>query len=237
MANQSGVGKLLVSSTTIARSFELANRRVSQLSPASQVLCAVIMAIGARCSDHPALIGAGAPRTAELGAAARAGIDLRSFGRRRQDASRALFTRALELADRSGTLRDPSLESMAALVLIEGLVEETDHLHSEARPYTNAYTGHGRVMLEDGPAAGDRSQDAKLTLSGSVLGWTAYVRDAFTAANQGRAPNFSEDDKFLLSGRGERTPLPLELALAPVHPPPSTPDEVQENFWQLFNSM
>lgn len=81
------------------------------------------MAIGARCSDHPALIGAGAPRIAELGTAARAGVDLRPFGRRREDACATLFDRALQLADQHGTLRDPSLESLASLVLIEGLVD------------------------------------------------------------------------------------------------------------------
>ena len=109
--------------TSLAFDFHRANRRVHELKPSSQVLCAVIMAIGARCSDHPALIGAGAPRISELGVAARSGVDLRQFGRRREDACLALFTRALKLADDQGTLRDPSIESLASLVLIEGMIE------------------------------------------------------------------------------------------------------------------
>jgi len=109
--------------TSLAVDFHCANRRVHELKPASQVLCAVIMAIGARCSDHPALIGAGAPRISELGLAARSGVDLRKFGRRREDACSAFFTRALKLANDYGTLRDPSIESLASLVLIEGMIE------------------------------------------------------------------------------------------------------------------
>ncbi len=235
LASDTGVGRLMVTDTPLARDFHRANRRVHELRPASQVLCAVIMAIGARCSDHPALIGAGAPRIAELGMAARAGVDLRPFGRRREDACATLFKRALDLADQHGTLRDPSVESLAALVLIEGMIETTDVQHSEARPYINAYTGHAKVLLEanaDQPAQVSKFGTPKV--ANSVLGWTAYLRDALTSANQGRAPAFSEEDYYMLTNEGREVPLPLRVLLERGDPSLEAELDVVNSFWNLF---
>lgn len=88
----------------------------ADLRAPAQVLYSLIIALGARNSDHPALVGFDAPPHASLASATREGKDLRQFGRRREDACRALEESAVELADRMGTLRIASPENMASLM-------------------------------------------------------------------------------------------------------------------------
>lgn len=89
----------------------------------SQVLCATILAIGARVSDHPLLVGQGAPRIADLGKAASMGIDLSEFGARREAMCRQLAAHAIKLVDEKATLRIASVESIGALMLVEALLD------------------------------------------------------------------------------------------------------------------
>lgn len=103
------------------QTFDFAGRRIDQLSSPNQVLCCVLLALGARCSDHPALIGSSAPRTGDLGRLTRQDADLREYGRAREAACEALIAQALTLADEKGTFRVASIENVAALMLLESL--------------------------------------------------------------------------------------------------------------------
>lgn len=81
------------------------------------------MALSARVSDHPLLVGASAPNVQELAQATKEGWDLSEWGKRRAGACEALAQKAIALADEHGTMRTPSVESIAGLLMIEGMEE------------------------------------------------------------------------------------------------------------------
>ncbi|GAA6022118.1 hypothetical protein JCM10207_000768 [Rhodosporidiobolus poonsookiae] len=205
--------------------FDQAGRRIEQLSDANQVLCGALLALGARCSDHPALVGCDAPRLADLSEATRNDVDLRPYGKMRTLAVRELTAQALELADGKGVLTNASTEAVGSLMLLESLLPVTEGGIKQGASYATAYKGHIRHIL-----AGFAADPSTRTLNGSVMAWTAYVRDAMVSAHTGIAPTFSDDDAWLL--RGEEGPPPSlpEQLLRPLDPNP------EPNFWQLLNS-
>jgi len=89
----------------------------------AQVLCTVILALAARVSDHPLLVGVSAPTLSELSVATKQGQDLSEWGRRRESACDAMTTKALQLADARGTFRTPTVESIASLLFLESLLD------------------------------------------------------------------------------------------------------------------
>lgn len=91
----------------------------------SRLLSAQSFALLARVSDHPTFVGSNAPRIWELSRAGTEGRDLTEYGRQREAACHVLLDKAIELMDRNGCLRMPSIENVAALQLLEGLVERT----------------------------------------------------------------------------------------------------------------
>ncbi|GAA5975180.1 hypothetical protein JCM11641_004383 [Rhodosporidiobolus odoratus] len=205
--------------------FDQAGRRVDQLSDANQVLCAALLALGARCSDHPALIGSGAPRIAELGDATRNDVDLRQYGRRRRHTFEQLRAQALQLADEKGVMRMTSPESVAALMLLEGLMDVSASGIRQGRGYGDAYKGQIRTLLAEG-----QDGTTPRTVQGTIMAWTAYSRDSLGAAFLGLTPTFSDDDAWLLRGQ-EDPPLPLpERLFSPLAP------EAEVNYWTLINS-
>lgn len=74
-------------------------------------------------SNHPLLVGANCPTIRDLAAASFDGTDLSEFGKRRESACVALTESAVKLADSSGTLRIASMESLASLLLFEGVID------------------------------------------------------------------------------------------------------------------
>ena len=86
------------------------------------MLCSVVMALAARTSDHPLLVGTDSPSVGKLASFAMNG-SLADYGRRRESACRELTDRAVALTDKAGTMRIPSVENVATLLLLEGLVE------------------------------------------------------------------------------------------------------------------
>lgn len=72
----------------------------------------------ARFSDHPAIVGVGAPRLSELGTRQ----DLTQYGIARDSFAVVMLERALKEIDVKGALRKPSGVCAGALVLLEFLV-------------------------------------------------------------------------------------------------------------------
>lgn len=210
----------LIADTAFHTSFELAGRRLHALDNQSQVLCSLIMALGARCTDNPLFVGTGAPKLIDLPNATRSGVDLREFGRRREAACEALTNQAIELADRMGTMRIATPESMASLMILESMVDQEDFSHTSSRPFVQAYNGHARTLLEEGN-----------TIAGTAIGWTAYIRDAMKSAASGHAPSFSEEDIYLLRKKNNLPPVPLEIATSTDQSP-----DPELNFWMLLGS-
>ncbi|GAA5949361.1 hypothetical protein JCM10213_002983 [Rhodosporidiobolus nylandii] len=205
--------------------FDQAGRRFSQLHPANQVLCCALLALGARCSAHPSLVGSGAPRIEDLAQATLNDVDLRSFGGMRRQATEALTRQAFEVADEKGALRMESRESVAALMMLESLLEISDSAFRTGNGYGAAYKSQIRMLL-----AASVHDPSKRAIQGSVMGWTAYVRDSLTSAFTGMSPTFSSDDAWLLRGE-EDPPPPLPERL--LQPPPPQPEVA---YWSLLDS-
>lgn len=113
----------LVAGTALQSNFEQCGRQMAHLDENGQVLCAAIVAVMARSSNHPLVVGLGAPALASLAHLAREGRDLSEFGNKRE-ACKVLTGKAIQLADKNGTFRKtPTLSAVAALMLLETLVE------------------------------------------------------------------------------------------------------------------
>ncbi|KAK4705441.1 hypothetical protein P7C70_g757, partial [Phenoliferia sp. Uapishka_3] len=152
--------------------FDAVGRQISTLDDQTQVLLASVAAVAARSSDHPfvdycshqrfgftdilsltrsLLIGNSPYRVADLENAMVSGIDLQEYGRRREAACNVLTQHALKLADEKRTLREATLESVSALMLLEGLQQTWDLTNSPRQPVTVSYLGHVRRMIEEVP--------------------------------------------------------------------------------------
>ena len=113
----------VVEQSSLRLNFELAGRRLDLLDADSQVLAMAVLALGARLSDNPLIVGNNTPRLNALGALGQSGTDLREFGRRREGACRKLTELVVRNIDEKGTLRSSTSEALAALLLTEGLVD------------------------------------------------------------------------------------------------------------------
>lgn len=217
----------LVAGTALQSNFEQCGRQMAHLDENGQVLCAAIVAVMARSSNHPLVVGLGAPALASLAHLAREGRDLSEFGNKRE-ACKVLTGKAIQLADKNGTFRKtPTLSAVAALMLLETLVEPHS-LGSKtliSRPYASAYTAHIRLMLET-----DDPQLHPFT-PGSVVGHTAMVRDSLASALHGRSPSFSEDNLLQLRAGDESRSIPLSLVIAVPRF-----EDTATSLWFLFDS-
>ncbi|GAA5994403.1 uncharacterized protein JCM10292_002041 [Rhodotorula paludigena] len=197
------------------QTFDFAGRRIDQLSSPNQVLCSVLLALGARCSDHPALIGSSAPRMGDLGRLTRQDADLREYGRAREAACEALVAQALTLADEKGTFRVASVENVAALMLLESL-QRSEAVWTATPTYSRHYNSHVRELLNEA----QNDNVLRKSVEGSVMSWTAFFRDAFTSAATGISPLFSDDEFWLLRGEQDPPPpLPEQLLRPLTHDP------------------
>ncbi|GAA5865428.1 hypothetical protein JCM3774_005633 [Rhodotorula dairenensis] len=205
--------------------FNRAGRRLDQLSDVDQVLCATLIAVGARCSDHPAVIGAGGLRITDLAEATRQNVDLSPYGKAREGIYRQLVTQALEFADEKGIFRQKSAESIATLMFLEGM-NLTD------APIDSLYIRTCAMQVRD-LLTEAHDQPGKLrTIQNTTLAWTAVVRDALASAFLGSPFSFSDDDLWLLRGMREPPPTLAERLAAVTNP--AAPEE---NFWSLIDSL
>ncbi|SCZ98468.1 BZ3500_MvSof-1268-A1-R1_Chr7-1g09162 [Microbotryum saponariae] len=225
----------LLEEVNLKTAFDIAGRRIriiayqSHLDDAYQVYCKVVLALGARTSDHPLLIGTSAPLISELAALAKHGKDLREYGARRENACRVLLQDALDMADRKGTLRNATPEAVTTLLLIESLVEYSGDIWLFDRPYSNAYNGHTKALMEAENAVREAGGDPKPNnVVGDVARWTAFTRDAMASAYTGQAPRFSEDDLFIMLADNQ-----FDTPLVEVIRRGELPNKI-ESFWHLF---
>lgn len=80
----------------------------------------VMKACAARFSDHPEIVGPGAPKLAEVRQSP--GRDFSAYGIARESFARSMAERALRAVDKKGLLRRPSADSTASLLMLEFLV-------------------------------------------------------------------------------------------------------------------
>ncbi|KAI5477342.1 Zn(2)-C7 fungal-type transcription factor [Pseudohyphozyma bogoriensis] len=177
----------LLEATSFRQAFEAAGRRMSDMDPGNQVLFSVILAVAARVSDHPLLIGSSAPTLKQLDQATRLGDDLSEWGQRREEACAALADKALKLADANAVWREASATNIATLLLLEGMKDFTEEApmgQLTKRPFSDAYMSHVRELIETDPDGSVRDQ--------------IMVREATIAAHSGRPPTFHDDEFDML---------------------------------------
>ncbi|KAI5478005.1 Zn(2)-C7 fungal-type transcription factor [Pseudohyphozyma bogoriensis] len=128
----------LLDATSLRQSFEAAGRRVNVMKGDAQTLFSVILAIAARFSDHPLLVGSKAPTLPELDQGSQESVDLTQWGSRREDACTVLMDKAVHLADVNGVWREPSITNIATLLLLEAMkdLRESTHAGHSGRPST-----------------------------------------------------------------------------------------------------
>ncbi|KAI5475997.1 MFS multidrug transporter [Pseudohyphozyma bogoriensis] len=217
---------LLVENTNFRTAFEQGGRRIDAMEAQTQVLCSVVIALAARSSDLPMLVGSSAPRVYELTRIVGEGQDLTPYGASREAACSELLQRAIRLADQHGTLRTPTTEAVAALQILEGLLEPDDNEVGTSTAYSAGYISHTRKLLaQESEYDFSTERDRKI---GRVLAYNACYKDAMIAMKTGVAPSFSEEDMYLLR-EGDDPPPPLEQAvLMNVGP--------VQNFWTVMLS-
>ncbi|GAA6010335.1 hypothetical protein JCM11491_006273 [Sporobolomyces phaffii] len=226
----------LFEATSFQIAFESNGRKLEGLDARLQVLSSVILALAARVSDHPLLVGGGGPTANELRQAVQDGSDLSRWGEKRVDACRALVARANELADAKGVWREATVENLVTLMMLEGMSDcesaTKPSVIDPGRPLGAAYMQHLRSILS---GSDQESKDRVMT---SGLAWTAFGRDAIMSAMSGQTSVFSDDDCFLL---GPHLPISVQQAL-------QLPDQdlfavegiasmYHTPFWNLFSSL
>ncbi|BGP35609.1 hypothetical protein JCM10296v2_007450 [Rhodotorula toruloides] len=182
--------------------FEAAGRQLDALSPDTEVLARVTIALTSRLSSHPALFGPGSPvppyetlTTSYL----ESHPDLRQYGKRRQAVCEQLRREAVELAWRRGTLAVTSEENMASCYLLELLEGRNDPV--AGKPYGSAFVSHLQTILNGQDAPG-----ATMKIVNMSLAWSALImREALQAANAGRTSHFTATDDLILCGEVPRS--------------------------------
>ncbi|GAA5986552.1 hypothetical protein JCM10908_003796 [Rhodotorula pacifica] len=205
--------------------FNRAGRRLDQLSDVNQVLCATLIAMGSRCSDHPAILGSTGLRITDLGEATRQDIDLTSYGKARQGQFVQLAKQAHALADEKGIYKKKSPESIATLMFLEGM-------NVSDAPIDPLFSRTCATQVRDLLAEAHDQPAILKTLQDTTLAWTAVIRDALAAAYYGSACSLSDDDLWLL--RGMQNPPPSLIDRLAATPDPTRPEE---NFWSFIDSL
>ncbi|GAA5994266.1 uncharacterized protein JCM10292_001966 [Rhodotorula paludigena] len=184
----------LVDTPQFIRAWEAAGRVVENLSPANEVLALVIQAWAARLTDHPHVVGQGAPSLQDLRGGE--GRDFTAVGNRRDEFARQALQRALDAVDRRGALRLASAAGCAALTLLEFLVDwsDADRRSTCGRYLLLAASEHLRNLQLD--LCDDPSEPLVRPeqVSNGTLLWVLYTRDAIAAMFSGRFCSLTDDD-------------------------------------------
>ncbi|BEI81132.1 hypothetical protein CcaverHIS002_0202920 [Cutaneotrichosporon cavernicola] len=194
-----------------------AGERSDRMSPAQEVLCAVIEAWAARFSDHPVVLGMNpneqhtGPKLILATESDHSGsliVDQSHYGQKRLRVCFALVERARKLIDQHGILRKPSLTGVQALALFTQLQHMTDHnpeapehlmesemLHTilvqQLRRLDGCWVPEGSIPIvkDDGP---ETQQEQRIKLR--RLWWTVFIADSFWAAGTCSTPVVPEEE-------------------------------------------
>ncbi|KAL1745602.1 hypothetical protein HDZ31DRAFT_36108 [Schizophyllum fasciatum] len=183
----------------------------SQLQPHASVLAYSIMAVTARVSTHPLLIGADVTDTrlvqflASGNVMITPGLDLREFGRRRDAFCRRLHDEARKLAHETGVTVVTSEETAATCYLLDFL-EASTNPDEDSMTYTAAMIWHVRTLAE--------SEDRSELFSDNYrrLQWPLQLMHcAALSLCSGRSIPFTEHDERLICG-----PPPEDIEAATI---------------------
>ncbi|BGP39142.1 hypothetical protein JCM10449v2_003080 [Rhodotorula kratochvilovae] len=209
----------LVDVSLFLPAWENAGRMLENLSPANECMALVIQAWAARLTDHPAVVGSGAPTLQELRSGG--GRDFTPVGNRREEFARAAMERAMAAVDQRGALRLASSVCCAALTLLEFLVTWSDakRTSTTGRYLLAAASEHLRnLQLDQCDDPTERPLRPEQASNGTLL-WMVYTRDSLAAMFGGRFCCLTDDDLSafspLLTGSLTADPIPYITSTDP----------------------
>ncbi|KAL1694116.1 hypothetical protein GGG16DRAFT_47892 [Schizophyllum commune] len=182
---------------------------LSRLDAHARVLAYCVMAVTARISTHPMLIGADVTDAHILqflssgNLSITPGLDLRELGRNRNAFCRRLYDEACKLAFSTGVSVISSEETAASCYLLDFLESST---MSDPCPltWTTMMITHIRTLSES------EDHQALFTPVFRRLHWPIHLMNcAFLSLSAGRSIPFSEHDERLICG-----PAPLDIKSA-----------------------
>ncbi|GAA96232.1 uncharacterized protein L969DRAFT_43041 [Mixia osmundae IAM 14324] len=167
------------------------------MGPISAAVCCVLEAVTARISDSPAILGPNAPKMADL--KNRRGQSLSLWGKRREAFCDMMLNRAISACAEVEITRKPTSEAIAALILLEHLVDRGDHRQRSGRYYFASAVELMRGAIDDADTVTAQSADYQ-SIRGGRCWWGCFVRDAIGAAYSGRMPLLTQADLDLMGG-------------------------------------
>ncbi|KAL1741964.1 hypothetical protein HDZ31DRAFT_44292 [Schizophyllum fasciatum] len=197
----------------------------SRLHPHACVLAYSIMAVTARVSTHPMLIGADVSDTQLLEFLASGnvmitpGLDLRELGRRRDPLCRRLQDEACRLAFEAGVTVVTSEENAASCYLL-------DFLESSTNPHDNPMTWTAAMMWHIRTLAESEERGELFSVNHCRLHWPillANMNCALLSLGSGRSIPFTEHDERLICGT---PPVDIETATIALADQPVTPQTI-----------
>ncbi|WVQ82735.1 hypothetical protein IAT38_004867 [Cryptococcus sp. DSM 104549] len=192
-----------------------AGQRSDRMTPAQEVLCAVMEAWGSRYSDSPIVLGLkpekakSAPKVIQADGTFIPGTQARAhWGRARLTVCNALVDRARRLIDTNGVLRKPSITGVQALTLYMQLLHMTDQKVDRADQWMEGHMVHSTILEQmkilglmwesERPIITDDAElpmtMTQLKMKQRRLFWTHVIGDAFWAAASGQMPRMAQEE-------------------------------------------
>ncbi|ORY90311.1 hypothetical protein BCR35DRAFT_323738 [Leucosporidium creatinivorum] len=192
--------------TSLRKSLESLQWRISLLAPDLRALTYCILASAALISLHPLILGPGPiPATPQELDSWPATTDWSSFGRRRQEACRALREAAFRLSKEAEVTTESSACNAASCYILDFLMDNSGATKATSRPYATAYMAHARSLAESQPE-GELGQPVR---------WATFMAGEAVRATQAGAPIlFSTSDQMMLHGDDNMSVEQLETMLS-----------------------
>ncbi|KAL7419256.1 hypothetical protein Q5752_006093 [Cryptotrichosporon argae] len=204
-----------ISPETFYLEWRRAGERSDRMTPAQEVLCAVLEAFAARYSDSPVVLGLDpkkaidAPKVIQSNGVFIPGTQARAhWGRARENVCHALLLRARKLMDLHGVLRKPSVTGVQALTVYSHLLHMTS-MRMDATEYAMETRLVHAAMVEQmdqlelmwqstGWIPVDQNElpvsVGQMRMKQRRLFWTMILSDAFWAAGAGQPPKVPEEE-------------------------------------------
>ncbi|KAI5480394.1 transcription factor [Pseudohyphozyma bogoriensis] len=181
------------------KEWDASGRNPEAMSPVGECVALTCQAWGSRFSDHPSIVGSGAPQLVDL-PKLRPGTDLTGYGQARDAFAKSMTERALQTIDAKGALRRASGQCSAVLILMEFLMTFNDVYRGTGRHMMLSAVEHLRSR-NDG--MGEDPEDvisAQDRISGGTLFWTVLTRDAISATFGSRSTFMTDEDAAVMCG-------------------------------------
>ncbi|KAL1678168.1 hypothetical protein EV122DRAFT_290533 [Schizophyllum commune] len=204
----------------------------SQLDAHSCVLAHCIIAVTARVSTHPMLIGADVTDTQLLEFLSSGnlmiipGLDLRELGRRRDAICRGLHEEARRLAREAGITIYTSEENAASCYLLDFL-ESSTHSYDSSLSWSAAMMWHVRALAES------EDHSDLFSVNYRRLHWPIHLFDcALLSIGSGRSLPFTEHDERLICGL---PPIDIDTATIALATEPLTGRSIGEFIYPFLS--